>query len=162
MKHNGMIRTVLVFCGGFLLFVVATALLEYIFSPDSFYVLHKVITGVPDSQMPALLDRLDRAAKITVFVVRPLGGLLVGVFVGLLQRKGTVTVAVCCLIPDWILSLIDDPRKVWAHSAKGIAIYGSHHALPFATAAIAAAAVRYILARRTAAKTESPSQLARP
>ena len=135
---------------GFVISVVASAILEHLFSPDVGNLIYKLRAGVPIDQQAVIVQRLYHSANITVFVVNPLVGVVVGAFVGLLQRTRAMTLAVCCLIPDLIIGVIDDTRKVWAHSSKGIAIYAVHHALPFVAAAITAGAVRYLLALRRA------------
>jgi hypothetical protein len=129
---------------------VATAFLEYLFNRNSDALISRLYDAVPPDARTGFYERLYHSASVTVFVVVPLAGAIVGVFVGLLQRTWVRTVAVCCLIPDFVFGFLGDTRKVWAHSAKGISIYAFDEALPFAAAILAATVCRYLLTREHA------------
>jgi hypothetical protein len=147
-KASEAIRTFVVFLCGVLLSVVAAACLEYVFGRNAPALISRLYTPIPPDQRALFYKQLFHFASVTVYVVDPLVGVVVGLFVGLLQRTHAMTVAACCLIPDFMLGFVDDTRKVWAHSVRGISIYSFDHALPFAAAMVTAAACQYLLSLR--------------
>ena len=152
-KTRETIRTAVVLLCGILLFLVASVCLERLLAPNDFVLIHKMYTPLPPEQSALFYKQLSHSADITVYVVDPLAAIIVGLFVGLLQRRNAVILAGCCLIPDFIISQFDDTRKLWEYSLKGISIYAFHHALPFAGAMVTAAACQYLISLRHRATT---------
>jgi hypothetical protein len=147
-KTREAFRTAVVLVCGILLFIIASTCLERLLAPNDFVLICKMYTPLPPQQSALLYKQLSHSADITVYLVDPLAAIVVGLFVGLLQRANAVFLAGCCLIPDFLFQWFGDTRKVWAHSLKGISLYSFHRVLPFAVAMIMAAVVKYFISLR--------------
>ena len=117
----------------------------------------KAFNTPPSSpQWKEIAQQLERSGRIELYVISPLAGLAVGIFVGLLQKSRALIVTASCLIPDFLYSLLSDHARLWSHSVLGV-LLGLTRSIPFATAVAAAA----ICHRRSArpiirASTQTP------
>ena len=142
------IRTILVLFGGVMVSILASALFENILAPNSADLISRLYTQIQPHDPAVFFRGLSHSIAVTIYVINPLVGLIVGAFVGLLQRIWTKTVAACCLMPNFIVVSSDDHRRLWAYSIKGITVFAFHNALPFAAAIITATFIRYVLTGR--------------
>jgi hypothetical protein len=147
-ERKEVIRIFLIFVGGSLISIVASAVLEYFFVRDSGTLISKLYTGLPADQRAQFYQRLQHSITVSVYIVGPAVGVMVGIFVALLPRTWTRIVAMCCLIPDFMFVLLDDQRRPWAYSVSGIATFAFDHALPFVAAALTAGVLRNVLTSR--------------
>jgi len=133
-------RTIAVFLGGVLLWMVTTAALELALDPNGGQWIVKAFNTPPSSpQWKEIAQQLKRSGRIELDVISPLAGLAVGIFVGLLQKSRALIVTASCLIPDFLYSLLSDHARLWSHSVLGVLLYGLTRSIPFATAVAAAA-----------------------
>ena len=133
-------RTFAVFLGGVLLSIAIGVALELVLDPNAGQWIAKAFNTPPTSpQWGEISRQLERSGRISLYVINPLVGLAVGIFVGLLQKNRVLIVTASCLIPDFLYGLLTDRAKLWAHSMLGILRYTVHNSLPFATALVAAA-----------------------
>jgi hypothetical protein len=142
-------RTLAVFLGGVVLAIAVSALLEMVFDPNAGYWVAKAFDTAPNKpEWDEISRQLARSGRISLYVVGPLAGVAVGIFVGLLQKSRVPIVTACCLVPDFLYGLLTDHAKVRAHSTVGVLRYAFHNSLPFATALAAAVLChRFIRAR---------------
>jgi hypothetical protein len=147
-KPRETIRSAVVLVCGILLFIVASVCLERLFTPNLPVLIREIYTPHSPEQSAVLSKQLSHWVYAGVYLVNPLAAIVVGLFVGFLQRSNTVFLAGCCLIPDLLLQLLGDPRKVWAHSLKGVFVFSFDHVLPFALAMITAAGCQYLISLR--------------
>jgi hypothetical protein len=82
-----------------------------------------------------------------MYVSDPLAGLIVGLFVGLFQRRHTTIIALSCMVPDFLISLLSDNIKNWARSPSGIIYYMASSSLPFIAAVAGAAFAQWLILR---------------
>jgi hypothetical protein len=133
-------RTLAVFVGGVVLGFALSVALELLLDPDGGQWIAKAFNAPPTSpQWGEISRQLERSGKISLYVINPLVGLAVGIFVGLLQKNRALIVTASCLIPDFLYGVLTDHAKLWAHSILGIARYALHSSLPLAVALAAAA-----------------------
>lgn len=139
-----MIRTAAVFLGGVVLSLVASAVLVTVLLPNSGELIVKMFNTPPTSpKWNELWIQWQHATHITVFIIGPLVGIAVGVFIGLFQRRNAVLLAIFALVPDFLMGVVGDRARYWSHSISGVALYALHHSFPF----IAAAFSTYIVQR---------------
>lgn len=86
---RSLLRTTVVLTVGVLLSVVGGPELDELIRPKDFVAeLHKALTVPAQSQESReIMRKLRRAGDITIYVSDPLAGLIVGIFVGLVQRR---------------------------------------------------------------------------
>ncbi len=141
-------RTLLVFVGGVLLSIAASAIFEHLLVRDNGPLISRLYTGVPADQRSEFYQRLNHSVAVSVYVVNPLVGLTVGIFVALFEPTWTKIVAACCLIPDFAFVLVEDKTKYWSHSLTGVATFAFDHALPFIAAVLTAGFLRNVFMKR--------------
>jgi hypothetical protein len=107
---------------GVLLSVVGSTELGELLQPKDFVAqLHKALTVPAQSpEWREIMLKVRHAGDITIYVSDPLAGLIVGVFVALVQRRRTTIMALSCMAPNFLLSLFSDNVKNWARSPSGI------------------------------------------
>ena len=130
-------RSIAVFVGGVLLvFVFSTGLTEIIF-PNEPQLMNKALMAPVNSPVryQAWQD-FHRAMGLITYVINPLVGLAVGIFVGLLQKKYAAIMAIACLIPDWLVGFLGDHARIWTHSKAGIVHYFLIVTSPFVIASV--------------------------
>jgi hypothetical protein len=91
---------------------------------------------------------LRRSAAISIYIIEPIAGLAVGLFVGSLQRKRPAIVAASCLLPEFFQGLLSDKAKVWTGSAFGVLRFTFQHSLPFVAAVVAAMLCQRLIRNR--------------
>jgi|SRR5271155_63783 hypothetical protein len=132
-------RTVIVLLGGVALSFAVAALLAHFLTPDAGKLIGWMFAALPSNpQWPEVSSRWHHVSVISSYVIPPLTGLAVGLFVGLLQMRSAAVVAACCLLPDFLAQFMLDTPKLWAKSPAGILSYVLVHSLPFVAAALAA------------------------
>jgi hypothetical protein len=138
-----MMRTVAVFIGAVLLSFIVSAVLATVLLPTSGELIVAMV-GTPriSPKWNELWTQWKHATRITVFVIGPLVGIAVGLFVGLLQRRNAVLLAACALLPDFLVSFFGDRARYWSHSTSTVALYFLHHSFPFIAAAFSAYMMR--------------------
>lgn len=142
-------RTIIVCLSGIVLAIVGPIILGHIFLPDEVQWIVKAYTTPPESlQWEEISKQLHRAGLIQLYLVNPLGGVIVGAFIGILQKTRPVILSVLCILPDFLLSFFGEQNKLWATSSSGIMHYGISRSLPFLTAIIAAAVCHLLMSRR--------------
>jgi hypothetical protein len=142
-------RSIFVFLGGIIVsFAVPLILSRLILPGDAQWIGKAFTTPSASTQWDEIWRHLQNSAMVQVYLINPLGGLAVGVFVGLLQRNRVTLVAASCLVPDFVTGLLGGVPRIWARSAAGIAVYLFDHALPFAVAIIGAALCHYVVVRK--------------
>jgi hypothetical protein len=147
-------RTVAVFLGGALLWMLAIGALELVLDPNGGQWIVKAFNTPPNSpQWEEIAQQLERSGRIELYVISPFAGLAVGIFVGLLQKRRALIVTASCLIPDFLYSLSDHAR-LWSHSVLGVLRYGLTRSIPFATA-VAAAAICHRRSARSIIRTST-------
>jgi hypothetical protein len=132
-------RTVAVFIGGAILSFVVSAVLVTVLLPNSGELIVAMFKTPRNSpNWNDLWTQWQHMARITVFVIGPLIGIAVGVFVGLLHRRNAMLLAVCALVPDFLVGVLGDRARYWSGSFSGVALYVVHHSFPFIAAALSA------------------------
>jgi hypothetical protein len=150
MRNGTRMRTFAVFLGGVVLAFMVPTVLGHLLTPGYFQVLNRAVTTPADSpQWGEVWEQLERGAKVQMYVADPIGGLIVGVFVGLLLAKRAVITAVACLVPGFLDLLLHDHLRTWATSASGIFHYSIDRSLPFIAAIVAAALCQILSADRS-------------
>jgi len=146
---RSLLRTTVVLTVGVLLSVVGGPELDELIRPKDFVAeLHKALTVPAQSQESReIMRKLRRAGDITIYVSDPLAGLIVGIFVGLVQRRRTTIMALSCMVPDFLLGLFSDNVKNWARSQSGIIHYMEWSSLPFIAAVAGAGFARWLILR---------------
>ena len=152
-------RTVAVFLGGVALSYAVPMVLGHFLQPDSSQLVVKIFTTPPNSpEWPEIWRRWHHVNLVALYVMAPLAGLVVGTFVGLLQKHHAAAVAASCLLPGFLDSFWADRAKSWATSASGILFFIAVRSLPFVTAILAATLCqRWLRTRRIA---QAPAFLA--
>jgi len=130
--------------------VVGSVVLDQLFQPRDFAAaLHAAATTRRNSPAaPEIMGKLRRAGEITVYVADPIAGLIVGIFVGLVQKKHPVPVALIGMVPHGLLELVSDDIKSWSRSVFGVARYAADSSLPFFAAFVGVVLARYLITRR--------------
>jgi hypothetical protein len=142
-------RTLCVFLVGVTLSIVVPILLEYLLQPHSSQLIARVFTTPPNSpDWFEIWSAFRRSAAISTYIVAPLAGLGVGLFVGSLQRKRPAIVAASCLLPEFFQGLLSDHAKVWMGSAFGVLRFTFQHSLPFVAAVVAAMLCQRLIRNR--------------
>ncbi len=150
MLISGWLRAIIVLIIGIAISVVIPVFLEYLLQPNGAIVIRRALTApLNDSQWHDIAKNLRHQANISVFVIAPATGLVVGLFVGFFQEHRAQVVAALCLLPDLCDSLLSDRRKLWASSFDGICRFVAFHSLPFILAVVAAFLVKAWMRRRT-------------
>jgi hypothetical protein len=146
---RSLLRTTAVLTVGVLLSVVGGPELDKLIQPKDFVAeLHKALTvpaRSPESR--EIMRKLYHAGDITVYISDPLAGLIVGIFVGLFQRRHTMIMALSCMAPNFLLGLFSDNVKNWARSPSGIVHYVAWSSLPFIAAVAGAGFARWLILR---------------
>ena len=110
-------------------------LLALLFMPEAVHVAHLVFTTPQQSpEWNELWRQWHREQILTIYVVNPIVGLIVGTFVGFLERNRIVLVAGTALIPRFLQVFMGDHAKAWANSPVGILVYFADSSLPFIAA----------------------------
>jgi hypothetical protein len=123
--------------------------LDHFLQPGFPHLVRQVLTTPPNSaDWPEIQRRLRYSGLLTIYVADPLTALLVGMLVGLLQKRRSAIIAACCMVPNFWLELSSDHIRYWAGSKSGIAIYVFHKALPFIAAILGAVLCRLLIGRR--------------
>lgn len=121
MERSTWMRTFAVALGGVVLSFVAPLLLARVFLPGEFTLISKAFVIPPhSSQWTEVSYQLHRAELIQAYVINPLGGVVVGIFVGLLQQRRALIAAVGCMIPDLLYGLLVSRPRIWADSVRGV------------------------------------------
>jgi hypothetical protein len=142
-------RTFSVFLGGVLLSAAIPGMLQHLFRPDEAQWIVKAFTTPPTSpQWGEIWYQLQHGAKLRVYVFDPLGGLAVGVFVGMLQRRRTITLAAACMVPNFLFYFLTNHVRPWARSGSGVFHYSLDNSLPFIVATLTAALCQGLRARQ--------------
>lgn len=146
---KSLLRTAAVLIVGILLSVVGGTELDKLLQPKDFITeLHQALTIPPQSQeWPEIMRRLHHAGDISVYISDPLVGLIVGIFVGLFQRRRTRIIALSCMAPNFLLHLFSDNVKNWARSPFGILQYLERSSLPFIAAIAGVTFVQWLILR---------------
>jgi len=132
-------RTVAVFVGGVALSFLVTAMLVGALMPHYGELIVALFNTPPNSpKWHDLWIQWQHFTRIGVYVIGPLTGLAVGIFVGMAQRNRPVPLALCCLAPEFLLGFLGDRAKNWSNSISGILFYVLDQSYPFVAAAIAA------------------------
>jgi hypothetical protein len=141
-------RTIAVFLGGVALTAIVGTLLSTAFTPDAGKLVVWMLHQRPnDPNWLEVYPRWHRWMLISAYVVPPLTGAVVGLFVGLLQKKAAALVAAACFLPELVLMSIGS-TWVWAGSLSGTLRYWAIRSIPFVTAAAVAAIVQRLVRRR--------------
>ena len=142
-------KTTAVTAAGVLLSFFLAAELQHLLRPNMPQLIVKAQHANPRGpEWGGLSKQLQHVAAVTVYVVGPLAGIGVGVFVALLQKRRPVLIACLCLIPQFFVGLFTDYRRAWAHSASGVLHYLFDHSLPFILAILAVIAVDFFRQHR--------------
>lgn len=139
-------RTVAVVLVGIFLSIFGAALLDHLIDPHAQELIVKAFTLPRDSPQWAELSlRLQRSAWLTSYVVNPLTGFLIGIFVGIFQKRHTVVVAAGCLIPYFLYTLLMDRGRLFSHSVNGLLTHLFVVSLPFMAAVVTATAIQHLM-----------------
>ena len=142
-------RTLGVFSVGVVLSIVVPILLMYFLQPHFNQLMARVFTTPPNSpDWDETWSALRRSAAISTYIIDPLAGLTVGLFVGLFQRERPAIVAASCLLPEFFRGLLSDHAKVWMGSAFGALRFTFQHSLPFVAAVVAATLCQHLISNR--------------
>ena len=145
------LRTAAILLAGVVISMVGTVVVDSLLEPRDFApaLRRALATGANIPVPPEVMQRIRRAADITVYVVDPLAGLVVGLFVGLLQKKHAITVALIALIPNFLIDLTPAHIDNWPRSASGAARYLIDCSLPFVIAIVGVVLTRYLRQSQT-------------
>src|SRR6266446_2242354 len=151
---RSLLWTAVVLLAGGVVSIFGSAALDHFMQPNSPYLIRQALeTPSSSADWPEIQRRLRHSGLITIYGVDPLAGLLVGMLIGLLQKKHTAIIAACCMVPNFWLELSSDHVRNWAGSKSGIAIYAFHKALPFIAAILGAVLCRFLIGRRQDSST---------
>lgn len=153
MKLKEVTRLVAIFLGGVALSVFATGTFQLLLT-SSGDIIKLNTTATNSAEWPEILNHLRQSGIVSTYLVVPLAGLLVGVFVGVLQKRWAMLVAASCWVPDFLFGFFSDEHKAWARSSRGITFYIVDHSLPFIVAVLASAICSRLISRRS---TSTPS-----
>src|SRR6266545_3936233 len=96
-------RALAVFVGGVFLGIAMSGALELVLDPNGGQWIVKAFNTPPtSSQWGEISRQLERSGRISLYVIDPVVGLAVGIFVGLLQKNRALIVTASCLIPDFL------------------------------------------------------------
>jgi hypothetical protein len=140
-------RTVVVLLGGVVLSVVVPIVLEYLLQPNANLWLAKAFTTSPDSpEWREIWPKFRESAAISTYVIAPLAGLSVGIFVGLFQMNRPIIVTTSCLMPEFLQGFFSDHARFWTHSVHGVFRFVFQRSLPFIVAVLAATVCHRLIA----------------
>ena len=152
------IRSITVLFGGIVLSVVVSATLDHMLMPSGGKLIVQYMSPQSGSSDELRLwGELRRSGYIATYLVGPLTGFAVGIFVGILQKNGAAALAAIALVPDFLYGFLTDRYKGWSHSAVGILTYIFHRSLPFIAAMLAAALFCRLMVDRYAARLVTPA-----
>jgi hypothetical protein len=144
-KWRDLVRTVACLGGGIFLSFVLPAILDKLLEPNlPHLIMEAARTPREQLQSSEAWRELQHSASVVVYVLDPLVGIGVGTFIGLLQKRRPVILAVLCLVPSYLVELLTDHRRSWAASGSGILHYLFNHSLPFIAAIVAVSLSRYL------------------
>ena len=148
-RRGGKMRTVVALVVGIGISMLGSAVLDHLMKPRDFApALHKALMTEPRSAVaPEVMTVLQKAGRITVYIVDPTAGLVIGIFVGLVQKKHPITLALICWLPRCLLDLVSDSARQWATSLSGVVRYLFDSSLPFITAFVGVVLAQYLLTR---------------
>jgi hypothetical protein len=140
------LRTVAILLAGVVISIVGTVVLDGLMQPRDFAPTLRaaLATGANTPVAPEVMQRLRRAAHITVYVANPAAGLVVGLFVGLLQKRRAIALALIALIPNFLIDLTPVHIGNWPQSAVGAAHFLIGSSLPFVTAILGVMLTRHL------------------
>ncbi len=151
-----LVRTSAVLLGGIVLSVLVPAFLILIIQPDAARWIARAFTVPANSpEWNQIGPHVLREAAIAAYLVAPLAGLAVGLFVGLFQKIRPTIIAASCLVPGFLYELRSDHARLWMHSGQGVLRYGATQSLPFIAAILAAAICNRLIRNR---ETEAGNQ----
>jgi hypothetical protein len=139
-------RTIAVVFGGIVISITAHILLVHLLAPNSTQLIARVFT-TPSSSMDwtELAHQWHRFNLISLFIVAPLSGIAVGLFVGSLQTHHVAIIAAICQLPEFLVLFWDDRAKSWAGSLSGWASFLVVRSLPFLAAVLTALVCRKLI-----------------
>lgn len=150
-------RTAVIVVSGVLLSFLIGGVLTSVLLPNAGQLIVTMWnTPASSSRWDELWTQWQQAGRTITYLIKPLVGVALGVFVGLLQKHRVVLVATTCLVPDFLVGFLADRARYWSHSLFGICMYLFNHSLPLVTAAI----VAYILHRLMAKPRAHNEQVA--
>jgi hypothetical protein len=142
-------RSLGVFLLGTALAVIVSAVLQHFLLPNFGQLVARVLATPPNNpEWYEIGPALRRSAAISVYIIDPLVGLTVGLFVGLFQRERPAIVAAGCLLPDFFQGLLSDHAKLWMGSPFGVLRFTFQHSLPFVAAIIVAMFCQHLISHR--------------
>jgi ABC-type glycerol-3-phosphate transport system permease component len=148
-------RTLGVFLVGVVLSIVVPILSMYFLQPHFNQLIARVFTTPPNNHdWDEIWSALRRSAAISTYIIEPVAGLAVGLFVGLFQRERPAIIAAGCLIPEFLHGFFVDHAKFWMRSAVGILHFTFQHSLPFVAAIVAATLCHRLLSNKATVSVE--------
>ena len=139
------LRTASVLSGGVVVSFAANVALQHYLTPDfNQLIVRMFTTPVNSNDWSEVSRQWHHANLVSLFVRAPLAGLLVGIFVGALQRHQVALVAACAQVPDFLGLLWSDRIRIGDHSVS-LASFLAQHSLPFIAAIVAAMVCHRIL-----------------
>lgn len=149
MEERTWTRTFAAVLGGVTLSFVVPLILARVFLPDELKLIAKAfVTPSNSPEWTEISHQFHRTELIAVYVINPLAGLAVGIFVALLQRSRALIFAAGCMIPDFLYGLLGNRPRMWVGSTRGILYYLFDHSLPFMAALLIAALCQRIIKTR--------------
>jgi hypothetical protein len=114
-------RTVAVFVSAALLTIIVGVALMYLITPNKPRLLIQIfVTSVRSPEWPELVRQWNHVMMLERLVAEPITGLIVGTYVGVLQRPHAVLLAALSLLPQFLLRVWPaDPSHLLAMSHSG-------------------------------------------
>ncbi len=132
-------RTIAVFVGGVLLSFLLPIPMGHYLTPNTGPLIVRMFSTPPNSpDWDELWRQWHRINLLSLYVISPLVGLAVGIFVGLLQKQHPVLLAVLCQLPEYLDRLRTDHVTRRLGSLSGTFTYLLIRLLPFLAAALGA------------------------
>jgi hypothetical protein len=140
------LRTAAILLVGVAISMVGTVVLDSLVEPRDFKpALRIALATGANCPVPAeAMQRIRRAAHLSVYVADPVAGLVAGLFVGLLQKKRAIIVALIALMPNFLTDLTPVHVGNWSHLHPGAARFLIDRSLPFMAAIVGVVLARYL------------------
>ena len=142
-------RTSAILLAGVALWFTLTVLAEKLFFPDDLQTIHTAMTVSDSSETTKAYTQLLKRGSIDLYLISPAIGIVVGSFVGLVQKYRPVLVASARPLPDLLWSCFANKAHLSTHSFVGLLRYLVIGSLPVLGAALAAVCSAHLTHSKT-------------
>ncbi len=132
-------RSVAVLLGAALLTLALGVVLMYVITPNKSQLIVRIFTTSPNSShWPEISRQWNRVMFLDHYVITPLTGVIVGLFIGLLQKRYPVVLALLAPLPVRLFMLWSDRTNTLAMFHSSVPKFVLVNSIPFVSTAIAA------------------------